>query len=542
MTDRWEAEKRELLEFSRGIADGPSLPDAPDDLLESHAASIAHLQELLSLVASLPPTSRPPVCDWDDVLGPLWRMLFAKGADIDRYTLAGFWRPVLLEAGEIDRYLRATTAVAASARNFYHYDEALACCREGRSAATERNAASLAYLVNTEGFIHACRKDFTSAEASFLEAMRLAEGAAEEDLLAWGGLNRSDFLGQERLNLLDARIDMAFHGSPEDIPKLMPEIRERLARLDTWPLGPGLSTVLQQDEAQAAVLEGRYADARAILTELYARPPGTGPYRFSLQAMQCRLLSVASGREGNWDAAYYWIRKALRESIQKCYPAEELFVLEQAITVLRGLHGPGRHRSRDELIRDLVHLMEDKDWYTGRPHSRSVSNLAVRLGRRLQRTKGWDEDLDKLKSAGLLHDIGKLMMPWSLLNKIAPVVPRERAILAEHAAHGANILRQIGMPDVGVIVEQHHETMDGSGYPTGRPPCRAAAIVAVCDAYEAMITPNRRYKEPRSRERALSEIAAHSGKLYHPEVVDALFASVKKARAEASPEFNEISP
>ena len=542
MSDKWEAEKRELVEFSWGIVNGPALPDGPDSLLESHAEKIAHFQNLLSLVASLPAAARPSVCEWDDILGPLWRTLFVKGADIDRYTLAGLWRPVLLDAGEIDRFLRATTGVAASARNFYHYDEALDYCREGRSAAGDRKSGALAYLINTEGFIHACMRNYPEAERCFEEALKMAEVLPEEELVDWGGLGRADFIGQERLNLLDMSLDMAYRGAAADVSRLVPKIRERLTFLEKWPLGTGLMVVLRQNEAQLAVLEENYGEAKSILGHLYSRPSGTGPYRFSMQAMQCRLLSMASSREGNWDAAYYWIRKALRESIQKCYPAEELFVLDQAMSVLRGLHGPKSRQNRDELIRDLVQLMEDKDWYTGRPHSRSVSILAVRLGRQLQKTLGWQEDLEKIRTAGLLHDIGKLMMPWSLLNKIAPITPNERAILAEHASHGGRILREIGMPDVAEIVEQHHETLDGTGYPNGIPPGRAAAIIAACDAYEAMITPNRRYKEPRSRERALVEISAQSGRLYHPDVVQALFSTVRESRAEAEDQLGTIAP
>jgi putative nucleotidyltransferase with HDIG domain len=542
MSDKWGAEKRELAEFSWGVVNGPALPDGPDSLLESHAKKIGHLQNLLSLVASLPVAARPPVCEWDDILGPLWRKLFVKGCDIDRYTLAGIWRPVLLDAGEIDRFLRATTSVAASARNFYHYEEALDCCREGRAAAEERKSAALAYLINTEGFIHACMRNYPAAERCFEEALTMAEVLPEKELMDWGGLSRSDFIGQEQLNLLDMNLDVAYRGQAADVSMLMPKIRKRLKLLEKWPLSPGLLVVLRQNEAQLAVLEEDYGEAKSILGRLYSKPSGTGPYRFSMQAMQCRLLSMTSSRERNWDAAYYWIRKALRDSIQKCYPAEELFVLEQALSVLRGLHGPKSRQDRDELIRDLVQLMEDKDWYTGRPHSRSVSTLAVKLGRQLQKAVGWEEDLEKIRTAGLLHDIGKLMMPWSLLNKIAPITPKERAILAEHASHGGRILREIGMTDVAEIVEQHHETMDGTGYPSGLPPGRAAAIVAVCDAYEAMITPNRRYKEPKSSQRALAEISDQSGRLYHPDVVQALFSTVKDSRAEAREQLGGISP
>jgi HD-GYP domain-containing protein (c-di-GMP phosphodiesterase class II) len=153
-----------------------------------------------------------------------------------------------------------------------------------------------------------------------------------------------------------------------------------------------------------------------------------------------------------------------------------------------------------------------------------VGALALRLGRALREAPGWDLDLDVLGRAGLLHDIGKLRVPWSLLNKVAPITPKEWTLLKDHSLHGADLLSKMGMGEVGVVVLQHHEFLDGSGYPDGRAPDRMAAVVAVCDAYEATVTPNRRYKVAKGFSQALGELKRDAGQLYHPEVVGALAA------------------
>ncbi|MGC8762973.1 MAG: HD-GYP domain-containing protein [Acidobacteriota bacterium] len=526
MTFSWEAEYRMLSRTAELIGSRGALPEAPPEVLEEHARDIFHLQNILGLVASLPPSRRPPLESWDDILGPLWRRLFAQGADIDRYTLADLWRKPLGEAGLTDRFLRSTTAVAASARNFYRFGEALELCREGRRAARGRKSGALANLINTEGLVHVCLGDLDSAEACYREAMALASSLDDGELARWSGLNRTAFIGQERLNLLDLLLRQGFAATGREAAGYALRARQGLEELALYPLGEGFRHLLLQDRAELALLEGKPARARAILGEMYFESSSQGPYRYSLQAMQSRLMAQAFAMEGDWTGAHHWIRKAVKESVGKCYPAEEQFVLSQAVAVLKGLHG-GDPRRRQALIRDLVNLLEEKDWYTGRSHARSVSRLASRLARRLKSGDGWALSPETLATAGLLHDIGKLKIPWSLLNKIAPLTPKELAILRDHATSGAQILREIGMAEIAPIVEQHHEAPDGSGYPRGIPPSPAAAVIAVCDAFEASVTPNRRYKEPKPTAAALAELVGGSGRRYRAEVVEALVRTVQ---------------
>ena len=122
----------------------------------------------------------------------------------------------------------------------------------------------------------------------------------------------------------------------------------------------------------------------------------------------------------------------------------------------------------------------------------------------------------------MLHDIGKLRTPWSLLNKIAPLSTREWDILKEHPLHSENILQRINLKDVAPIVKGHHEYMDGSGYPDGQPPGLMAAVVGTADAFEAATTATRRYKMPKNRAAALRELTSDSDGRYHPDVVNAL--------------------
>lgn len=522
MTIPWHEEGAFLRTFSADLDRRPALPEATPEELSQHAAQVARLQDLLSLVASLPPAVRPPLDDWDEVLSALWRKLFVKGDDIDRYVLGGIWREVLREAGQTQRFIRCSNIVAIAARNCYRFTEALDLCREGREAGAGRPSSVLLNIVNTEGIIRFCMGDCESALARYQEVAALGENLDEKEVNAWSRVSKADLRAQGLINSIEAYLKLALGASGQERSRLIGLAKGLFGRLQRMPLSGDFTRLMATDWAELHILEGRSEEARQLLSHQIHDRTQTGPGHYPLAAMQARLLSLAASLEGDWRGAYHWIRQALKEGTLHSYPAEDQLILEQAIDVLRGLYGVRDLRTQETLVSDLVQLLEDKDWYTGRSHSRNVSQLSERIGEALRERGGWEVDSRELKVAGLLHDIGKLRIPWSLLNKIAPITSKERSILMDHSPHGGDILRRIGMENTGRIVEQHHETMDGNGYPNGKPPELAAAIVGVCDVYEAAITPNRRYKDPKTRGTAMGEIITAAGRLYNSDVVDAL--------------------
>lgn len=518
----WDQERRVLEDFSRHLRAAIPLPNASEYELEVHAAHIARVTDLLNQVAACPPKERPPIQEWDDLLGPLFFQLFSKGDDIDRYVLAGIWRRVLLEAGVLDGFLRASTSVAASARDFYRMDEALDVCHEGREAVGGRPSAALANLLNVEGIVLVYRGDFEGAERTFLESAAMAEGLPEEDFPPWTRVSKADFRNRVRLNLMEAYLRRGLASTGEERARYARLARGYLSTLELESLNESHRNFLLVNSAMLAIVEGRGDFARTLLLPLAGRGPGDSPENRPFLAVHARLLSVIATQEGQWEAAYHWIRKALREVIRYRRLGEEQDILDQALTVLGGLGGKWKSESHRALVDDLIQLLEDKDWYTGRSHSRGVSSLSLRLGEVLNSTSGHHLDLQFLEVAGLLHDIGKLRTPWSLLNKLAPLGSREWAILKDHPLHGAEILARIGMTEIARIVKGHHEHLDGTGYPEGQPPEMLAAVVGAADAFEAATTPTRRYKIPKNPQALLQEFSAGAGKRYHPEVVEAL--------------------
>jgi two-component system, cell cycle response regulator len=187
-----------------------------------------------------------------------------------------------------------------------------------------------------------------------------------------------------------------------------------------------------------------------------------------------------------------------------------------------------RRPDADESYSVLVGVVEAHD-----PHLAAHTTLVARLSRAIAVELGLDPPaLRTLSMVARLHDIGKVAVPDAILNKPGPLDDDEWRLIRQHTAAGERIvIRARGLEEVGEAIRATHERWDGDGYPDGISGTNiplTARIVAVADAYEAMVSPDRPYRLPREPERALAEIVACSGTQFDPTVVDALQAVVQK--------------
>jgi putative nucleotidyltransferase with HDIG domain len=168
----------------------------------------------------------------------------------------------------------------------------------------------------------------------------------------------------------------------------------------------------------------------------------------------------------------------------------------------------------------LSTAVESRDPYA-RGHSSRVALLAFSLARRI----GFDRSsLVRLRLGGLLHDVGKLAVPQSILLKPGPLTETELAKMRRHPAAGARMLQAIGTGEEALpCVLYHHERWDGLGYPSGRSrdeiPLQAR-ITAVADAFDAM-TSTRPYRDARPAPEALGELERCAGSQFDPFLVGA---------------------
>lgn len=173
------------------------------------------------------------------------------------------------------------------------------------------------------------------------------------------------------------------------------------------------------------------------------------------------------------------------------------------------------------IIEILAKYLESTDRYT-KGHSIRVSELAmeVAIAMELPRTQ-----VDNIRAAGLLHDIGKIEISADVLGKAAALTSEEKALMDSHAVKGAYLLSSVGsvLKEVVPIVVAHHkyfmDTIEGSEKDTQKIPL-GARIVAVADAFDAMVT-DRPYRKGMQPWNAVEEIIAKAGKQFDPEVVNA---------------------
>ena len=175
----------------------------------------------------------------------------------------------------------------------------------------------------------------------------------------------------------------------------------------------------------------------------------------------------------------------------------------------------------------LAAALEAKDAYTGN-HAQTIAEFAVAVGEELGLG---GREIRATRMGALLHDVGKIGIPESILNKPGPLTDDEFTVMKRHTVIGADIIAGIpGMAEVVALVRSSHERWDGLGYPdgmAGNDVPRGSYVIAVCDAYHAM-TEDRVYRKAMSPELALVELRRCSGTQFMPAAVHALETVVQR--------------
>jgi HD-GYP domain-containing protein (c-di-GMP phosphodiesterase class II) len=198
----------------------------------------------------------------------------------------------------------------------------------------------------------------------------------------------------------------------------------------------------------------------------------------------------------------------------------------QAIELGRRAHGAAAD-ALAQIISPLPH-------YRGQP-SALIATIVTTLARQLSLP---EHEIDKIRIAALLHDVGKVGIPQDILEKPSSLSPAEWRSVVQHPRIGQVILEQATMlRDAVPIILHHHERFGGAGYPyglSGHEIPLGARIVAIADAYDAMIQ-DRPYKRKISHEAAITELRAHAGTQFDPELVEIFCDIYGDSAPEADP-------
>jgi len=232
-----------------------------------------------------------------------------------------------------------------------------------------------------------------------------------------------------------------------------------------------------------------------------------------LQATQIKLTQLNSQLQQEVERQ----SKALIEEERKLSAERELLLKQ------RSAHHEQMHSSLIDSVEAIAATIEVRDPYTS-GHQRRVADLSLLIGKQLQLS---EFTLEGLHIAASVHDIGKIRIPAEILTKPGRLDPAEFELIKLHAAASFDILKGIHFPwPIAKIVMQHHERLDGTGYPHGLKDdeiMQEAMIIAVADVIESMATA-RPYRKSLGIEAAIAEVQKGRGSKFTPEVVDAFMS------------------
>ncbi len=190
--------------------------------------------------------------------------------------------------------------------------------------------------------------------------------------------------------------------------------------------------------------------------------------------------------------------------------------------------------TQEEIVSRLFNALESRDGETG-GHVFRIGLMSAHMGRLI----GWSEDdVNTMKSAAPLHDVGKIAIPDSILRKPGRLTSDEFATISTHAAIGSKLLSDSTNPIIrmaDVIAHYHHENWDGSGYPMGlvgeEIPIEAR-IVSITDVYDALRS-NRVYRAGLPEEQVIEIMKEDRGKKFDPDLLDIFFENIEEIKYQA---------
>ena len=269
-----------------------------------------------------------------------------------------------------------------------------------------------------------------------------------------------------------------------------------------------LAALLAQFVGDAAISTAREHFAVGIEPRSLIKPLG---WIFFVDACLAPVGLAAGLAGSHWQPAYLLPLPLLLLT--------RLFAHERADRVSQALELSAAYRGTAFLLGDVV---EADDAYTG-AHSRDVVEFSVTIADRLGLNA---RSRQLVELTALLHDVGKIRIPNTIINKDGPLDADERAIINTHTIEGELLLSKVGglLSEVGRIVRSCHEHYDGRGYPDGLAGDEipiVARIVCCCDAFNAMTT-TRPYRPAMSLADARAQLTEHRGSQFDPQVVDAM--------------------
>ncbi len=377
------------------------------------------------------------------------------------------------------------------------------------------------FLNNYAGILHIYREDYQSANVLYSEAISLM---GEIDPKKYEEIVGREYLWAHEIisnNYIDSLLVCERNGEDEKELRRMIDLAEM--RLNsTESEYARVLTLLNRAEIRARRGEGEEADK--ILNDIISS--ASDKVERFVKPAYYRIKALISAEKGDMEESVRFMIRALQESDYYGSTLAETLTIRDTVFIYSSLASKTKVEDRYQFYNEnglfdyLLDVLKIKDWFLGAEHSVNVSKTAEGIALVLSMSP---EKVRFISTTALLHDIGKFIIPWYSLNKISKLDSLDWAVLRSHPTEGGRLLRKLGLEKEAKIVENHHERIDGSGYPNGIKDIDIETeIVAVSDVYNASITPNRKYRIPKSPDEVFLEIKNGKKREFSKAVVNGL--------------------
>ncbi len=288
---------------------------------------------------------------------------------------------------------------------------------------------------------------------------------------------------------------------------------------------------LMQEKGVSAILVMKENNTVGIFTERDILKKIDFSNLTRLSSTKIRELMTGNLRMADIHESYVNILESMQKNKIRHMPVVEDGFVKGMISLrdLMNHYYENIERLLEDTVAALSSAVEKRDPYTS-GHQKRVMQLSCAIAKELNLS---EKQISGIRMAAVIHDIGKLNIPIDYLTKPTKLSEDEMSIIKKHSREGYEILQGIQFPwPIADIVLQHHERIDGSGYPNGLSGDRIlleAKIIAVADVVEAMAT-NRPYRPMLGMEKALEEIQSKKGTFFDPAIVDACVNIIRREK------------
>ncbi len=372
--------------------------------------------------------------------------------------------------------------------------------------------------------------EYELALADYLKLKGIVSEVDDDLLRIMGFRNRGSFEWRFSFNMVDVlfKLSMYNEGEKEYYLAMADDLLSELYR--KFSSYRDVSILLELFWVQYYIVEKNPEKAKDILSKIVDKY-GNEDWFKNYNSVMAYLVTLYYWSVGDYKSTIKHLKAAIQEAINS---GDEIMTRETIDFALFLLERSGREfsiysREGEEILNTILGILFSKDWYLGIDHSTKVAELSLKIAAQYSKMTGIEIDGEKVYMAGLLHDIGKLYVPWYVLNKPLRLNELEWLCIKYHPVYGKEIMERIGLGEYARYVEEHHERNDGSGYPFGKknlPPL--SQIIGVADVFEAATTSNRLYKRPKSEEEILKELKSMSGSKFDKIIIAALMGALGK--------------